>query len=138
MLDAYLGVPYRNRSKLALKGFNDEMQKILKEISDWKARVKGDAPALPLQAYAGTYTNELYGTITISVREKGLTLKFNSHENLSATLDYMDNGEWLMQYNNIEYGIFSVKFKINNNKVVSIETKQNEFVEIDPYVFMKK
>ena len=137
ILDAYLGVPYRNRSKQALNGFNADMKKSLKEIDDWKARVKGTAPALPLQAYAGTYNNPLYGSVTISVRDKGLMIKFNSHEDLSATLDYMDNGEWLMQYNNIEYGVFAVKFKVNNNKVVSIETKQNEFVEIDPYVFTK-
>jgi hypothetical protein len=50
----------------------------------------------------------------------------------------MDNGEWLMQYNNIEYGIFDVKFKINGGKVVSVETRQNEFVEVDPYVFLKQ
>jgi hypothetical protein len=114
------------------------MDKSLKEIADWKARVKSAASALPLQAYAGTYTNPLYGSITISTRDKGLLIKFNSHEDLTATLDYMDNGEWLIQYNNIEYGIFSVKFKINNGKVSSIETKQNEFVEIDPYVFVKQ
>jgi hypothetical protein len=50
----------------------------------------------------------------------------------------MDNGEWLMEYNNIEYGIFAVKFEIANGKVISITTKQNEFVEYDPYTFIKK
>jgi CubicO group peptidase (beta-lactamase class C family) len=138
ILDAYLGVPYRNRSKQALNGFNEGMSKSLKEIADWKARVKGAAPALPLKAYEGTYTNALYGSISISVKDKGLMIKFNSHDDLSATLDYMDNGEWLMQYNNIEYGIFDVKFKINGGKVVSVETRQNEFVEVDPYVFLKQ
>ncbi len=138
ILDAYLGVPYRNRSKAALNGFNADMKKSLAEIREWKDRVKGSAPALSLQAYTGTYTNPLYGSINISSHQSGLLIKFNSHEDLSATLDYMDNGEWLMQYNNIEYGIFPVKFNIKNNKVLSIETRQNEFVEFDPYVFTKQ
>jgi len=50
----------------------------------------------------------------------------------------MDNGEWLMEYNNIEYGIFTIKFEIAASKVKSITTRQNEFVEYDPYTFIKK
>jgi hypothetical protein len=50
----------------------------------------------------------------------------------------MDNEEWLMQYDNIEYGIFAVKFRRVNEKVISIETKANEFVEFDSYLFLKK
>jgi hypothetical protein len=138
ILDAYMGLPYRNRSKLALPAFNAENKKSLQQIADWKARVKGAPPALALQSYAGTYTNPLYGSITISSKGSGLMIKFNSHEDLTATLDYMDKGEWLMQYNNIEYGIFSIKFNISKGKVVSVETKQNEFVELDPYIFTKE
>ena len=37
-----------------------------------------------------------------------------------------------------KYGVFTVKFDIANGKVKSITTKQNEFVEFDPYVFTKK
>jgi hypothetical protein len=43
-----------------------------------------------------------------------------------------------MEYNNIEYGIFTVKFEIAASKVKSITTRQNEFVEYDPYTFIKK
>jgi hypothetical protein len=50
----------------------------------------------------------------------------------------MDSGEWLMQYNNIEYGVFAISFDIVNRKVRSITTRQNEFVEYDPYTFTKK
>ena len=66
-----------------------------------------------------------------------LVIKFGAKPDLSATLSYMDNGEWLMQYNNIEYGIFSVKFDVVKGKVKSIATKQNEFVEYDPYTFVR-
>jgi hypothetical protein len=49
----------------------------------------------------------------------------------------MDKDEWLLRYDNILYGIFSTKFKVAKGKVVSLETKQSDFVEIDPYVFIK-
>ena len=138
IMDAYLGMPYVNRSQQQLAGFKKGMQEQVSEIAGWKARVKGNKPGLPFAVYAGVYTNELYGPITISQIGNSLKINFSTKPDLSATLHYMDNGEWLMQYNNIEYGIFSVKFNIAGNKVKSITTKQNEFVEYDPYTFIKK
>jgi len=138
ILDAYLGVPYMNRSLSQLAGFKSAMQQQLNEINGWKARIKGNKPDLSLSSYAGIYSNQLYGNISISQIGNQLKIDFGTKPDLSATLDYMDNGEWLMQYNNIEYGIFSVKFDIVNSKVKSITTRQNEFVEYDPYTFMKK
>ncbi|HEY0042791.1 MAG TPA: serine hydrolase, partial [Flavisolibacter sp.] len=67
-----------------------------------------------------------------------LQIKFLTKPDLSATLSFMDNGEWLMEYNNIEYGIFSIRFSIADGKVKSVTTKQNEFVEYDPYTYIKK
>jgi len=49
----------------------------------------------------------------------------------------MDEGEWLLKYNNIVYGRFSVNFDLSAGKVKSLTTKQNPYVEIDPYVFSK-
>jgi hypothetical protein len=121
-----------------LGGFKNEMQQQLAEIGKWKGRVKNNKPELALAAYAGAYTNGLYGNITISTVSNGLRVAFGAKPELSATLSYMDSGEWLMQYNNIEYGIFAIKFEIRGGKVVSVTTRQNEFVEYDPYTFIKK
>jgi CubicO group peptidase (beta-lactamase class C family) len=138
VLDSYVGVPYVNRSLQQLGGFRRQMKAQVDEINGWKARVKGQKPELPLPSYTGTYSNDLYGNIQISQSGNQLKINFPVKPDLSATLDYLDNGEWLMQYNNIEYGIFTIKFDIQNGKVKSVTTKQNEFVEIDPYVFVKK
>jgi CubicO group peptidase (beta-lactamase class C family) len=138
ILDAYLGVPYVNRSKQQLKGFKDGLREQLREIATWKARLKGAKPTLPLTAYLGTYTNELNGDITITTSGNGLKINFATKPELNARLDYLDNSEWLMQYDNIEYGIFTIKFDIDEGKVKSVTTKQNEFVEYDPYTFIKK
>jgi CubicO group peptidase (beta-lactamase class C family) len=138
IMDAYLGVAYVNRSGQQLGGFKKELQNQVEEIEKWRARVKGLKPELPIAAYAGVYTNELYGPITISQTGNRLKINFSTKPDLTATLDYMDHGEWLMQYNNIEYGVFAVRFDIAGEKIKSITTKQNEFVEYDPYTFIKK
>jgi CubicO group peptidase (beta-lactamase class C family) len=138
ILDAYLNVAYVNRSLQQLSNFNQEMDKQVEEINQWKARLKNNKPELPLAAYTGTYENKLYGPVTITRSGSSLKISFSQKPELIGTLEYMDHGDWLLQYNNIEYGIFSIRFAIENGKVKSVITKQNEFVEYDPYTFIKK
>ena len=138
VLDAYLGVAYVNRSTQQLQSFLNEMKIQTDTIAAWKKRVNTAKPELPVSAYAGVYTNELYGNISVSQVGDHLNIKFGIKPDLTATLNYMNNGEWLMQYNNIEYGVFAIKFTIVNGKVQSVTTKQNEFVEYDPYTFIRK
>lgn len=137
ILDAYLGVPYTDRSAFFLKYFNQEMKETIKTTTDMQVRVKGNIPDLPLSAYTGTYSNELYGTISITAEKKDLSIKFNNHVDYAASLKYMDNGEWLLTYTNAAYGIFPLKFTIKNGKVVSTMIKVNDELEYDPYLFTK-
>ncbi|MBL0744400.1 serine hydrolase [Chryseolinea lacunae] len=138
ILDAYLGMKYINRSRQSLPAFRKEMKTQLAEIARWKTSVKGNKPAVALPAYAGTYTNELYGQLTIVQQQNHLAFRFNTHKDLTGTLEYMDNDEWLMKYDNIEYGLFAIRFKIAGEKVISVETKANDFVEYDSYTFVKQ
>jgi CubicO group peptidase (beta-lactamase class C family) len=138
LLDAYLGMPYTDRSARQLPGHLKELDRSVKEVNTLKARIKDNTPPLPLSAFTGEYENELYGTIRITAEGKDLNIKFNSHNNLTAKLQYMDNDEWLMTYNNIAFGIFATKFSTANKKVLSVEIKANDFVEYDAYTFIKK
>ena len=140
VLDAYLGTPYTNRSKAQLAGFNKQLADVAKKTADWKARVKGTTPGMPLEKFTGIYSNELYGNIEISKDKSGkfLNVDFKGHNKLRATVEYMDNSEWLLTYNNIGYGIFAVKFKEEKDKVSSIEIKVNDFLDYDSYNFIKK
>jgi CubicO group peptidase (beta-lactamase class C family) len=138
ILDAYLGVPYINRSKTVLGMFNKARQKNLDSINALKARVKGYKPPLPLSAYAGNYENQLFGNITITTDKNDLKVTFPNNRNLAATLQYMDNNQWLMTYNNAAFGIFPLMFKMEDNKVVSTDVKVNDFLEYDPYTFVKE
>jgi CubicO group peptidase (beta-lactamase class C family) len=138
ILDAYLGMPYKNRSKMFLEESLKEHANALKKIDSLKARLKDNKPKLALNAYTGKYENELMGEITISQNNTGLLIKFPNHNNLTGSLQYMDNDEWLLTYNNPAFGIFPLKFKTDNNKVISAEVKVNDFIEYDPYIFIKK
>ncbi len=138
IMDAYLNVPYVNRSLQQLHDFNKDMQEITNQVASWGKRLTHQKPKMPLTAYAGTYENQLYGSITITPKANDLIIKFNSHNNLISTLQYMDADEWLLTYNNIAFGIFATKFTIEKDKVVSVEIKANDFVEYDTYIFKKK
>ncbi len=138
ILDAYLNVPFTNRSKQLLKNHIKDNQEQQDEINAWKKRIVNNKPTFPLNKYTGTYENELYGTIDIIEENDILRIKFNSHRNLTATLKYMDNDEWMITYNPMMYGIFSTKFKIENNSVKSLDIKVSDFIEYDPYTFIKK
>jgi CubicO group peptidase (beta-lactamase class C family) len=144
ILDSYLNVPFTNRSDNAIKYFNEEMENQIKEIETWKSLVEaykgGFDSAIPdFAKYIGTYNNKLYGTIEISKLDAWtLEVKFLAHSNLSATLKPLANNEWLLQYNNIEYGIFKTNFIIDKSKKVkSVNIKANEYVEYDAYQFDK-
>jgi CubicO group peptidase (beta-lactamase class C family) len=139
ILDAYLGVPYVNRSQQQLPEFLMNADSAFNQRTSWNTRkLKLNKPELPLTAYTGTYTNTLYGKITISPENNHLLIHFETKPDLTATLEYMDNGEWLMIYNNVVYGRFAVKFDLTGGKVSTLTTRQNDFVEYDPYVFVKE
>lgn len=138
LLDAYLGMPWKNRSQAALSRFLAGEKETNNEIKGYQARVKGKPAPLPLRAYAGTYENELYGPVTITAEKKGLVVHFPGHQSLTAAVQYMDNDEWLLSWSNPAYGIFPLKFTVTDGKVVSTQIKVNDFLEYDPYTFTKK
>jgi len=138
ILDAYLGVAYVNRSQQDLPKFLNETTSSFNQRAGWNARVEmHNKPQLSLVSYTGDYNNTLYGKIHISQEKDHLLIHFDTKPDLNATLEYMDEGEWLLKYNNIVYGRFAVNFDLSGGKVKSLTTKQNPYVEIDPYVFSK-
>lgn len=138
ILDAYLQVPYKNHSKESLDASMPEFKKSVAAVKALQERVKGAKPALPLSDYAGAYENSLYGPIQIAVKGNGLEIKMMNTYDLTASLQYMDNDEWLLTYSNIDFGILPIKFNIENNKVASVELTVNDFLDYDPYIFIKK
>ncbi len=138
ILDAYLGVTFTNRSQFFLNQFVAGEKETMDSIAVWRARAGKKDPSVGFDAYTGNYIHELYGNITI--QRKGtqqLEILFEHHPDLRGYLSYMGNKDWLLTFNNIEYGIHKVKFTRDGNTVKTFELKVNDFVEYDVYEFRK-
>ena len=138
ILAAYLNMPYKNLSALNLPEFNENQKKISDSTKALRARVKGIKPSLPLKNYEGIYNNQLFGNIYMIARGNDLQITFDNHPGLKASLQYMDNDKWLLSYNTIAYGIFPLEFTVRDGKVLSTNVKVNDFLEYDPYLFIKQ
>jgi hypothetical protein len=55
---------------------------------DDAARVANTRPSLPLSGYAGTYSDDLYGAITISEENSRLVMRFSRSPNFVADLEH--------------------------------------------------
>ncbi len=138
ILDAYLGVPYTDRSKFQWGFFVQGKKTTDDQLAAFKARVeKNTPPEFKLEDYTGTYYNTVYGKITITKNENILLCRFQRHPDLIGSMEYMDNNEFRMTYSNIGYGVVPAKFSLKNGKPFGVEISVNDFVESDAYLFVK-
>lgn len=92
-------------------------------------RVLNTNPSLPLEAYAGTYTNEIYGDAAINLANGVLTVKFPN--NISLVLQHWNYNTFRGTYNYDWYG------KANFTFALSDEGKVTGF-DFDGIVYSKK
>jgi hypothetical protein len=138
ILDAYLGVPYTDRSKFQWGFFIQGKKAMDDQVNALRRRVdKKNIPELKPEDYTGEYYNTVYGKVTISKNGNELICRFQHHPQLTGRMEYMDNNEFMVTYSNIGYGIYPAKFSINSGKALAVEIRANEFVESDSYLFVK-
>ncbi len=137
--DAYLGLPFRNYSKLSLDaqsaGEKEDMV-IINRIKDTVA-MKNPA-ALPLSEYAGNYKHEVYGNMNISVESGQLIMRFEHHHKMYGVLEPLGGNRFLCTYSSPLYGMKRLTFQVENNKVTSLRVRVADFVEFTPYDFIKQ
>jgi CubicO group peptidase (beta-lactamase class C family) len=138
VMDAYLGVPYTDRSQFQWGFYVQGKKETDDSIASLKARVdKKNTPAIKLDDFTGNYYNTVYGRITVSKNGESLLCKFQRHPDLIGYMEYMDNNEFRITYSNIGYGIYPAKFSLKNGKPWGLEIQVNDFVESDAYLFVK-
>jgi len=87
IIDAYLGQPQKDYSGDLLKAYGPLLAQA--QAAQKKAdaeRVMGTKPSLDIAKYAGTYTNELYGTVKIAYENE--QLKFQFGPAFTSTLEH--------------------------------------------------
>lgn len=132
---AYTGMPFKNMSKQFLADDMADHEKTLRDIDSLKALATGKSSA-DIDKFVGLYSNPVYGNISIEKKDKDLVIHFSHHAKLTATLQYINDSDWVMTYSNLAYGIFPVHFNNDNGKI-SFNLKVNDFLEYDPYPFTK-
>ncbi|MCG8332616.1 MAG: serine hydrolase [Chitinophagales bacterium] len=141
LLDAFLGLPYQNYSQQSLNWNNQQIQH-QKTLIDSLQSVAGKNIALPLdvQAYLGSYTNEVYGIIEVkSGKNHDLEIHFSNHPHLVAYLNHLEENQFLCTYSDPIFGEgITIPFKAEGEKIKSLELGIAGYVEPAPYHFEKK
>jgi CubicO group peptidase (beta-lactamase class C family) len=138
--DAYLQLPYTGFSRRSLAQ-NKQLQVTEKKVTDSLKNLttrKDIKTAVPLKNFVGSYTNSLYGSVTISEEKNALFIRFEHHPQLSARLQPISATEFLCTYSIPTYGIKVFPFVVKNNEVKSFTLTVADFVEFTPYEFVKK
>ncbi len=136
--DAYLGLPYRNYSKVFLgfqKGNEATTEKDLKLKRD-SINAK-PATSLPLPAYTGEYKHDIYGKMNIKLEKGELLMRFEHHANRYSKLEALGGNRFLSTWNDPLYGAKILTFTAANGKVKSLTVTVADFVEFTPYEFIK-
>ena len=136
--DAYLGLPYRNYSKVFLgyqEGDEKEKEKQYKSTRDSIAM--RPATSLPLAAYAGDYVHDVYGGMNIKIENGKLIMRFEHHSGRYGTLEPLGGNRFFCTYSDPLFGMKKLEFTVENNKVKSLMVRVADFVEFTPYEFVK-
>jgi CubicO group peptidase (beta-lactamase class C family) len=139
ILDAYLGLPYRNYSQLHFNNYKKGVRKTAQHLKNLRDTIAMNRPTtLPLASYAGSYEHNVYGKMTIAVENKKLIGRFEHHHGRYVTLEALGGNNFLATYSDPLYGIKEWPFKTTNGKVKSVTVTMADFVEFTPYEFYKK
>lgn len=83
-----------------------------KEVKDFEAkRVASTNPSLPLEQYAGKYSDPLYGELEVNVENKKLLININNR--LKATLDHWHYDTFRGEYDKAWNGTAIAQFSLN-------------------------
>ena len=111
IVDAYLGLPFRDYSNYLYKGFERAKEKGEKEIEALRDSADMNlSPSLPIEEYTGRYTHDVYGFIKITKRGNALEMSFEHHPDLKGKLESIGDDRFLCTFSDPIYGIRVIPF----------------------------
>jgi CubicO group peptidase (beta-lactamase class C family) len=88
LLDHYLGAPRNNWPEKFHRFKIDRLNAAAKQVQTAEAKPAAIGPSLPLDRYAGAYTDPWYGTIKVSQSGKGLRIDFPHSSGMEGPLTH--------------------------------------------------
>lgn len=139
IMDAYLGKPYRNYSTIYLgfykQNFDKEQKKDMMLKDSVALNLKSE---LPEKDYTGNYFNDVYGNMKVVLENGELKMKFSHHPNMYAKLESLGGNRFYATFSDPEFSKAIFPFHVANGKVKSVTVKVADFIEYNPYEFVKK
>jgi hypothetical protein len=136
--DAFLGLPYRNYSGMALQRHQAWQARQDREMALKRDTINAKPQtALPLAAYLGTYRHEVYGTMKIAMENGEMIMRFEHHSGRYSHLEPLGGNRFLSTWNDPIYGVRVLPFKVGKGKVRSVTVRVGDFIEFTPYEFVK-
>ena len=139
IVDAYLELPYRNYDGYIFeraKKQNEDKAKMLAQLQDLvKLNLQTE---IPLDNYTGKYKHEVYGNAEIELNGNSLLLKLEHHSRLTGKLEHIGRDRFLCTYSDPLYGIKVFPFEIENDVVKSFTLFVDDFIDFQPYKFVKQ
>lgn len=139
IMEAYMQLPYRNLSAIYYERNQKGVFEANEQLKKWEEAVsKKPKPALALDAYEGTYVNDVYGKISIEKNGDALLVAFEHHPQLKGVLKSAGENTFICYYDPISWGIKEIPFTVENGTVTSCTITINDFIDFLPYVFTRK
>ena len=138
ILDAYLGNIYRNYSKVYLNITNTQRTVRARTDKQFHDSASLDLKTeLPLNEYTGNYFNDVYGNMKVVMEQNELRMRFSHHPNMYAKLESLGGNRFYATFSDPEFDKAVFPFHVENGKVKSVTVKVADFIEYNPYEFMK-
>lgn len=139
LMDAFLGNPYRGysdvyRSFMSRRESADLAQE--KSMRDSVALKR--ATSVPLSAYTGNYSNDLYGNMKVVLENGELRMRFSHHPNMYAKLEPLGGDRFYATFTDPIFSKAVFPFTVKQGKVTGVTVKVADFIEMTPYEFIRK
>lgn len=139
ILDAWLKLPYRNYSGVYLQQTLRQREEEATTDKRYRDSIAlHPSPALPLTAYTGKYTSDVYGDMQVTLRNGELRMVFSHHPDMYAHLDPLGGSRFYATFSDPEFSKAVFPFTVEAGKVRSVTVKVADFVEYTPYEFIKQ
>ncbi|HCY75720.1 MAG TPA: hypothetical protein DHV28_07345 [Ignavibacteriales bacterium] len=139
IIDAYLGLPYRNYDDFTFKKAKQDMTANENKLAVLRDSVSMNIiPELDLSKFEGKYENQVYGFAELVQKENFLELTLEHHSKLKGKLEYIGNNRFLCTYSDPTYGVKVFPFEIVNGNVKSFDLFVDDFIDYQPYRFIKQ
>jgi hypothetical protein len=139
IMDAYLGNTYRNYSHVYYGFYKQQF-----DADQQKDKLKKDTvsmhlkASLPLSSYTGNYFNDVYGDMKVVLETGELRMKFSHHPAMYAKLEPLGENSFYATFTDPEFNKATFPFHVENGQVKSVTVKVADFIEYNPYEFIKK